>query len=187
MNTARSFIDFFLASFRNDTDEQNAKKLSHEFFADFVWYTPVKLDLLESYLQEGRIDLFYQSLADLKYLIEFSDNLNRYWHVLRAYSEALSRLMADQSVKGATRLYSHYFEKYGDRRALRNEHWLEKKRWEFLDELHSTMKEDELSKFILKYQLILTENMKIYVSFLMALINEVQKLQTVPIGYKIKS
>jgi hypothetical protein len=187
MNTAKWFIEFFEASFMKKSDQQNAKKLADDFFADFIFFTPIKLELLQSYLRIGQVNLFYKSLIDLKYLIEFSDNLNRYWHVLRGYSEALSKLKADSSVKSTKRLCSDYFNKYGDRRTIRNEHWFEKKRWEFLDELQSIYTEDELQSFIQKYQLVLEENFKIYVSFMMVFLNELQKLQEVSMCKRIGS
>ena len=177
INSAKSFREFYEASFKNEEDELRATKLSQDFFADFIFYTPIKLELLESYLAVGHIDLFYKSLGDLKYLIEFSDNLNRYWHVLRGYSGALSKLKADQSVKSSKKIYGYYFEKYGDRRMIRNEHWLEKKRWEFLDELLAIYTETELQKFMLKYQAVLDENLEIYKSFLMLFIHDLKSLQ----------
>jgi hypothetical protein len=176
--SAISFKEYYEASFSKEADQSVSQKNVEEFVADFIYYTPLKLELLESYLNAGKIDFFYNSLNDLKYLIEFSDNLNRYWYLLRAYSGALAKLKADQSAKGAKRLFSYYFEKYGDRRTIRNEHWFEKKRWEFLDELHAIYSENELETFILKYQRILTESMEIYVSFLLAFINDLKKLQT---------
>jgi hypothetical protein len=187
MNTARSFIEFFEASFKNETDQQKALRNAQEFFADFIRSTPVKLEMLESYLKQGQIDLFYKSLIDLKYLIEFSDNLNRYWHLLRGYSEALSKLKASPSVKSSSKLYCCYFEKYGDRRAIRNQHWFEKRRWDFLDELHSIYTEDELRNFLLKYHEVLSENLKIYTSFMMVFVNELQRLQSVSMRLAIKS
>ena len=175
--SALLFKEFYEASFNKEADQSISQKHVEEFIADFIHYTPIKLELLESYLKVGKIDFFYNSLNDLKYLIEFSDNLSRYWFLLRAYSGALAKLKADQSAKGAKRLYSYYFEKYGDRRTIRNEHWFEKKRWEFLDELHAIYSESELETFILKYQRILTESMEIYVSFLIAFINDLKQLQ----------
>ena len=175
--SAISFKEFYEDSFSREADHLVSQKDIEEFVADFIHYTPIKLELLESYLSAGKIDFFYNSLNDLKYLVVFSDNLNRYWYLLRAYSGALSKLKADQSAKGAKRLYSYYFQKYGDRRTIRKEHWFEKKRWEFLDELHAIYSEDELETFILKYQRILSESMEIYVSFLLAFINHLKKLQ----------
>ena len=97
--------------------------------------------------------------------------------MLRAYSGALAKLKSEHSVKSSKKLYSYYFSKYGDRRLLRNEHWFEKKRWEFLDELQCVYTEVELENFIIKYHQILTESMKIYVSFLMAFIKDLKNLQ----------
>lgn len=176
-NSARSFKEFYEASFKNEEDQVKAQKLFDELYSDFISYTPINLELLESYLNVGHIDYFYKSIADLKYLIEFSDDFNRYWHLLRAYSGALSKLKANQSVKGSKKIYYYYFAKYGDRRFLRNEHWFEEKRWEFLDELQSIYTDDELENFILKYQRILAENLKIYVSFLLEFIDDLKNLQ----------
>ena len=171
-----SFKNYFEESF-SKKDKSVSEKLAKEFFADVIHYTPIKLELLDSHLKAGRIDYFYQLLSDFKYLVEFSDSLNRYWYLLRAYSTALSKLIADHSVKEAKKLYSHYFEIYGDRRMLRKEHWFEKKRWEFLDELQLINREDELEGFISKYLQVLSENLKIYVSFIMDFINDLKKLQ----------
>jgi len=182
--SALLFKEFYESSFNKEADQSMVQKNVDVFFTDFVHYTPIKLELLESYLNAGKIDFFYNSLTDLKYLVEFSDNLNRYWYLLRAYSGALSKLKANQSAKGAMRLYSYYFEKYGDRRTIRNEHWFEKKRWEFLDELHTIYSEDELETFILKYQRILADSLEIYVSFVLAFINDLKKLQKPEISVK---
>ncbi|MBA4408850.1 MAG: hypothetical protein C0397_05445 [Odoribacter sp.] len=176
MNIAKPFKEYFEASFMNEVDHDLAIKLSQDFFADFLYYTPVELDLLESYLNDGHIGIFYKSLSNLKYLVEYSDNLNRYWYLLRAYSGALSRLKSDQSVKGSKRLYLYYFNKYGERRLLRNEHWFEEKRWEFLDELQMIYTEKDLSDFVHKYHLILTESLSIYASFIKAFIKDLKRL-----------
>ncbi len=175
MNSAKSFVEFYQTSFKSEVSEDIAQKLSDDFFADFIYYTPIKLDLLESYLKAGQIDYFYKSLADFKYLVEYSDDFNRYWYILRAYSGALSKLKDNLTVKGSKKLYSYYFEKYGDRRILRNEHWFELKRWEFLDELQSIYTAAELEYFILKYQRILLENLTIYKSFVKAFIIDLKK------------
>jgi hypothetical protein len=187
MNTARFFLEFYEASFKNESDPREAKKRMDDFFMDFIYFTPIKLELLGSYLSAGQINLFYKSLIDLKYLIEFSDNINRYWHVLRGYSETLSKLTEDPSVKNSKRLYCCYFEKYGDRRTIRNEHWFEKQRWEFLDELNNIFTDIELHKFIRKYIQVLEKNFEIYKSFMMIFINELQKLQSVSLNQKIES
>jgi hypothetical protein len=177
MYAARSFKEFFEASLKDDVDQINSQKLSEDFFSDFIYFTPIHLELMELYLESGHIDLFYKSLADLKYLVEFSDNLNRYWFLLRGYSGALSKLKVNQSVKGSQKLIRYYLSRYGDRRLIRNEHWFEKQRWEFLDELQVINTEDELEIFIRKYQQILAKNYKIYESFLMTFISDLKNLQ----------
>ena len=176
MKTARSFKEFLDATFKNVEDQVSAHKISQEYFDDFVNYTPIELELLESYLAAGHLDLFYLSLADLKYLIEFSDNFNRYWHLLRGYSGALFKLKDNQTVKGSKKIYSYYYGRYGDRRMLRNEHWFEKKRWEFLDELQVIYTEEELAVFMYKYQQILSENLEIYLSFMKVFVNDLKNL-----------
>lgn len=190
MNSASSFKEFYESSFFKGENPKQAKELSEDFFADFVYSTPLKLELLQSYLSEGQIDQFYMLLPDLKYLIEYSDDLNRYWHLLRAYSGALSKLKNDLSVKGAKNLYAYYFSKYGDRRFLRNEHWFEKKRWEFLDEIQNIYSEDQLRQFFIHYQRIMDDNMKIYTSFILLLIKDLENLImpqiTIPSINKVK-
>jgi hypothetical protein len=176
MNIAKSFIEHYEASFKAKAGKENARQLTDQLCSEFIRTTPVTLELLEYYLNTGQFDSFYNSLTDLKYLIEFSDNFSRYWHLLRACSGALSKLKADQSVKGSKRIYYYYFARYGDRRILRNEHWFEAKRWEFLDELQSIYTEDALEIFILKYKHILAENLKIYVSFLMAFMVDLKNI-----------
>jgi hypothetical protein len=178
MNSAQLFKEYFEASFNKEADQPRAMKLSSDFFDDFIQFTPIKLEMLQSYLTAGNIDFFYNSLADLKYLVEFSDNLTRYWYLLRGYSGALAKLKADKTVKGSKKLFSYYFNKYGDRRILRNEHWFEKKRWEFMDELQLIYTEDELEKFILKYQKVLSEYLEIYISFMMMFIRDLKNLQS---------
>jgi hypothetical protein len=173
--TAQSFKSYFETYYLN-SKQDGSQRAVDEFFADFVKYMPIKLELLASYVNTGHIDSFYQNLLDLKYLVEFSDDINRYWYLLRAYSGALSKLKANQSVKGSKKLYSYYFDKYGDRRILRNEHWFEKKRWEFLDELQLIYREDELLDFINKYELILSENLHTYTTFIKSLIENLQML-----------
>jgi hypothetical protein len=176
MNSARSFKEFHEASFLLGQNQEQAKQLADEFFANFIEKTPYKLRLLEEFLANDQIDFFYASLTDLKNLIEFSDDLSRYWHLLRGYSGALSRLKTDLTVKGAKNLYVYYFNKYGDRRLLRNEHWFEKKRWEFLDEMQSIYFENDLRTFYKKYKFVLSENFQIYNAFLMLFVNDLKSV-----------
>lgn len=179
MNSARSFKEFQEASFLLEQNQEQAKKLADEYFQNFIEVTPYKLRLLEDFLASDQIDFFYTSLADLKYLIEFSDDLSRYWHLLRGYSGALARLKADLTVKGAKNLYVYYFNIYGDRRMLRKEHWFEKKRWEFLDEMQNIFFENDLHTFYKKYKYVLAENFQIYNAFLMLFINDLKSIDKV--------
>ncbi len=178
MNTAQSFKEFFETSFQVENDPSMASMRSDEFFTDVINSSPIKLEILESYLLVGNFDLFYKTLTDFKYLIEFSDNLSRYWHILRGYSEAMGRLKVNQSVKGSKKLYFYYFEKYGDRRSLRDEYWFENKRWEFLDELLGIYSEEDLRIFIMKYQQRMIENLKIYESFIVLFVKDLQYIQS---------
>jgi len=186
MNTAQSFKEYFESTFQVENDPNMRSVRSDEFFADVIHKTPIKLEILESYLLGGNFDMFYKTLTDFKYLIEFSDNLNRYWHLLRGYSEAMGRLKANPSVKASKRLYFYYFEKYGDRRSLRDENWFEKRRWEFLDELLNIYFEEDLRIFMLKYQQIMIENLKIYESFMVLFVRDLQKIQSTSLRQKIK-
>lgn len=176
MNSARSFKEFHEAAFLLGQNQEQAKRLADEFFESFIEKTPYKLQLLEEFLANDQVDFFYTSLTDLKNLIEFSDDLSRYWHLLRGYSGALSRLKNDLTVKGAKNLYVYYFNKYGDRRLLRNEHWFEKKRWEFLDEMQSIYFENDLRTFYKKYKFVLSENFQIYSAFLMLFVNDLKSI-----------
>lgn len=174
MNSAKSFKEYYEASFFIGQDKEEARKLAEEFFINFIHDTTLKVELLDGYLSKGDIGLFYSTLTELKYLIEFSDNLSRYWHLLRGYSGALSKLKGEMTVKGAKKLHAYYFSKYGDRRFLREEHWFERKRWEFLDELQNIYFEDDLRNFVMRYEQVLSDNMKIYASFIMMFIIDLE-------------
>lgn len=173
-NSVKSFKQFYDTSFSLGTDADQAKKMSGEAIADFIYYIPEKLDLLESYQEAGQFELLYQTVADLKFLIEFSNEISRYWYVVRGYSGALAKLKADQTVKGSKRVYGYYFDRYGDRRMLREEHWFEKKRWEFLDELNSIFSESELDRFMLKYTRILSDDLHVFITNVMLFVIELK-------------
>jgi len=175
-SSVQEFKDYYEASIHVENPETAQQRVS-EFFRKFVLSTKRETVLLESYLKSGNIVKSYELLAKFKYLIEYSDDLSRYWHLMRGYSGALAKLNTDKSVKGAKRLYAYYFEKYGDRRILKEEHWFERKRWEFLDELESIFTEYEIETFAKKYQRVLIENFEIYSSFLTAFILDLKRLQ----------
>lgn len=168
-SAAQSFVEFFESSFQL-AGELSAHDQTQLFLADFIHFTPQKLELLESLIDSGNLEYFYVSLADLKYLVEFSGDFSRYWYLMRAYSGALYKLQENYSVKGSKKVYCYYFDKYGGRRILKDEHWFEEKRWEFLDELSDIFSEEELGKFIAKYQQVLRKNLSEYRAVVMAFI-----------------
>jgi len=55
MNSARSFKEFHEESFMRSEDQLKAKKLSEEFIADFIHYTPIQIELLELYLNAVKL------------------------------------------------------------------------------------------------------------------------------------
>lgn len=169
-NSVKSFKQFYEASFEPQIDADQAKMLSSEAIADFIYFTPEKLDMLESYMDAGQFELLYMSMSDLKFLVEFSDEISRYWFAVRGYSGALAKLKANPTVKGSKKIYSDYYSRYGDRRILRNEHWFEKKRWEFLDELNGIFLETELDRFMVKYSRVLAQDLNIFISNVMLFI-----------------
>lgn len=176
-NSVQAFRDFYVASFIKE-GQGDAEQLASAFFKRFYVSITQNCILLESYLKAGKISDFYNSIGELKYLVEYSDDLSRYWFLIRAYSGALAKIEADKTVKGAKKLYAYYFEKYGDRRTIKDEHWFEKKRWEFLDELQGIYNEYELELFVNKFLHILNENFRIYASLLNAFINDLKRIQT---------
>lgn len=175
-NSAAAFKKFIEVSFGIETPEK-VQQQTNEYFRNFIYSTQKKLDLLEFHLKKEDYAALYNLLPELKFLVEYSDELSRYWYFMRGYSGALLKLSNDLTVKGSKKLYAAYFEKYGDRRNIRDEHWFEVKRWEFLDELNTIYNEFELKAFMWKYHNVLSDNLKIYSSFMMAFINDLKKLQ----------
>ena len=182
-NSVQAFKDFYENLFLRQNPEE-AQQLLSEFFRKFILSTRKEFVLLESYVKSGNYEKFYELLAEFKYLIEYSDDLSRYWYLLRGYSGALAKLNADKSVKGAKKLYVYYFEKYGDRRILRDEHWFEMKRWEFLDELQVINNKYEVDTFIQKYRRVMIDNFEIYSSFISTFILDLKRLQSSAIREK---
>jgi hypothetical protein len=150
---------------------------SSRALADFIAVTNGRLESLKNLLEERKLNEFYFALPEFRYLAEYSNDLSRYWYLMRGYSGALSKLAYDKNVKGAKKLYTYYFEKYGDRRIIRKEHWFEKKRWEFLDDMQDVFNEYELEIFFRKYTMALDETFKTYSSFLKRFINDLRRLE----------
>ena len=176
MKAAESFVSYFESSYTVGKDLTIVSNLSDEFFCDFIRLTPLSMDKLQDYLGSSQWGKFHLKLNDLKYLCEYSDNLSRYWYILRGYSSALEKISDKPTVKNTKQVYVYYYNRYGDRRILKDEHWFEKLRWEFLDEIPKIYLEAELNNFIVKYhqavQILLNEYRKDLENF----IREVQFL-----------
>lgn len=170
-NSVQIFKDLREASLLSK-DQAELDQITTGLLKGFVGSTKQKFELLGSHLKDDRIVDFYNLLPEFKCFVEYSDELNRYYYLLRGYSGALAKLKERTSVKEAKRIYAYYFGKYGDRRLIVNEHWLEKKRWEFLDELQGIYSEFELSLFIEKFQYILKVNFRTYKHFLFGFLGE---------------
>ncbi len=108
------------------------------------------LATLQGYIDSMDMQSFYQKIEDLKYLIEYSDELNKNWYMIRAYSGALARLLEKKTAEHAIEVYSYYEQTYGGRRILKDENWFEQNRWEFLDELKSINSMEKLDSFVEK-------------------------------------
>lgn len=163
---SKAFVEYLHRIYADETNIERGEKLANAFLCDFVVYTPQKLQLIGSFALAGNFYAAYHSLPDLKILNAFSDELHRYWLLLRAYSGALTRLRENYSVTGAKNLYVYYFGKYGQRRVHRIDHWFEKQRWEFLDELAAIFTESDLDHFLAKYR---NKFLKIQGAYLFAL------------------
>jgi len=105
---------------------------------------------LQRYIECMDLQSFYQQIEELKYLIEYSDELNKNWYMIRAYSGALARLLEKKTPEHAIEVYTYYEQTYGGRRILRDENWFEQNRWEFLDELKSVSSLEKLDSFVEK-------------------------------------
>ena len=156
MNSIESFIEYF----RNTLDEKNRnllkeKKISKDFFDDFIKYTPKTISELNQYILDDRISLFYSKLNDLKYLCIFDEELNKYWFAMRGLSGAIAKLLVKKDLENARKVHQYYIHKYGDRIALRDENWFENKRWQFLDSLEILNSDDQLSHFINQNKIVL--------------------------------
>lgn len=176
MDSITSFLEYF----RSTLDEKNQsisidEKISKDFFVDFIEYTPAVIMDLRKYISDDQFNLFYQRLNDLKYLCVFDEELNKYWFAMRGLSGALLKLTEKKNLKNARAIYNYYFGKYGDRRALQNENWLENKRWLFLDSLADVNNMEELDILIEENRIILKYYLNNYHFHLIRFIEEVRK------------
>lgn len=131
---------------------------------------------LQDHLDTLNIQSFYDQIEDLKYLIEYSDELNKNWYMIRAYSGALRKLLNEKTVENASNVYLYYEQTYGGRRILRSENWFEQNRWEFIDELRSVDSVLKLNGFIEKRTKKLNGFFQSYKSELLIFLDQLQKL-----------
>ncbi len=148
MGSVDTFIKYFKESLSCSTcQESGINALSNAFFRDFVEFTPLVIQELQTYATPGMFSRFYTRLADLKYLIVFDEDINKYWFAMRAYSGALSKLENVENIHEIKSVFNYYIEKYGERRVLASEHWFEHKRWLFLDSLKTVDSLESLREF----------------------------------------
>lgn len=131
------------------------------------------LSFMQESLEKEDIPSFYESLSNLKFFIEYSDELNKNWHIIRAYSGALARINNNASLKNASTVARYYELKYGGRRILRSENWFEHQRWDFLDELQTVNTAPALQKFIDKRTKKLNESFQIFKSELLIFLQSI--------------
>ncbi|WP_163712253.1 hypothetical protein [Mangrovibacterium lignilyticum] len=160
----------------DDSDQSVGQKTSNETITRFTESTQKTLIQLQSYIDERKLDQFYKEIEELKFMIEYSDELNKNWLFIRAYSGALRFLLKDISVINAKDVFVYYEVRYGGRRILRNENWFEQIRWEFLDELQTANDQVKLSQFVSKRVKKLNDCFQVYKSELLLFIQSLQKL-----------
>lgn len=131
------------------------------------------LSSMQQNLEKKNILAFYESLSELKFFIEYSDELNKNWYIIRAYSGALSRLNNGLSLENVSATAQYYEAKYGGRRVLRNESWFEQQRWDFLDELQTVDSVAALQKFLDKRTRKLIESFHVFKSELLIFLQSI--------------
>lgn len=131
------------------------------------------LSSMQEQIDNKNIRAFYESLADLKFFIEYTDEINKYWYLVRAYSGALTRLLQAVSIENAGEVFQYYESKYGGRRIIRNENWFEQQRWDFLDELQSVKTVEALQKFVDKRTKKLNDSFQVLKSELLIFLQNI--------------
>lgn len=154
----------------------NAKEVvNNQSLQEFINSITATLTNLQNYIDKKDIQSFYGQIEELKYLIEYSDELNKNWYLIRAYSGALRRLLKERSIENVMSIYRYYEQTYGGRRILRDENWFEQNRWEFIDELKSIDSPEKLDLFLEKRIKKLNGYFQGYKSELLIFIQELQK------------
>ena len=178
MAAAESFVRHYNKSLFKAVNKKGETPLRGKniFINEFLIYVPEIMDELQQYIDSSQFHNFYIKLNNLKFLVEYADNLNRYWFVLRAYSGGLKKLMEEKTVRHALDVYLYYYLKYGKRRILKDENWFEHKRWEFLDQLTQVDDENELSSFINRMIDLLDQYFQVYKNELLRFHADVKKI-----------
>lgn len=175
MTPAERFVRNYLQSFNK---AGNIEKVAHEneFLIDFIAFVPETIADLQYNIEHQQIDDFYNNLTSLKFLVEYSDDLNRYWYLLRALAGGIKRLLEKETVQHAMEVYLYYHQKYGGRRIFKQDNWFENKRWQFLDRLIDIETPRELMTFIEDEMRELNEYFRVYKNELLQFHNEVKDI-----------
>lgn len=174
MTSAESFIRYYSLSNKAKFSGQTCS--DNEFLSDFLVFVPKILADLQYHIDHRQLDEFYESLPQLKFLVEYSDDLNRYWFLLRAYSGGLKRLLEKETVQHAMEVYLYYHQRYGARRIFKQDNWFEKKRWQFLDRLIDVEDAKDLAIFMEQVMEELIENFQYYKNSLLRFHREVKEI-----------
>ncbi|RKD90573.1 hypothetical protein [Mangrovibacterium diazotrophicum] len=170
-------VESFLNELNNSiqADQTNGNKQQNTGLIQFIASTKNSLDNLQSYLDNKQVAQFYQEIGELKFMIEYSDEVHKNWLLIRAYSGALARLSLEVSMKHASDVSSYYEIQYGRRRILKEESWFEQLRWEFLDELKTLDDDAKLTRFLNKQHKKLNSCFQVYKSELMLFLESLNK------------
>lgn len=131
------------------------------------------LSSMQENIEKRDISAFYESLSELKFFIEYADELNKNWYILRACAGALTRLNNSLTIENASSVLQYYELKYGGRRILRNENWFEQQRWDFLDDLKMVNSEEALLRFFEKRTKKLNESFQVFKSELLIFLQSI--------------
>lgn len=175
MDAAENFIKHFNKSYKKILGKQKSSEKNF-FISEFVDYIPEFMAEMQRDIDDRKISNFYIKLNNLKYLIEFSDELNKCWYILRAYSGGLKKLLETSTIEEAKKIHQYYVDRYGGRRVLKDENWFEEKRWAFLDQLKELKTNKSLNLFIEFYIEKLNEYFASYKKEILQFRNDIKRL-----------
>jgi len=172
-----TYVESFLNDLNNSIQAGQKKNNAQQNagLIHFIASTKKTLDNLQSYLNDKKLDEFYKEIGELKFMIEYSDEVHKNWLLVRAYSGALARLSLEVSLKHASNVSSYYEIQYGRRRILKEENWFEQQRWEFLDELKTLDNDAKLTRFLNKQHKKLNSCFQVYRSELMLFLESLNR------------